>query len=251
MGLITPIPSQRAIYWNSAGKRSATEILACHEPSPPSRPDAARFVCWSAGSPAAYPPVRCSGNGGFRGRWRHPPGRRWREKDHDSGGLYRRPGDGAGSLQQARQALQQLLPVGSTVTLKAQTKDRYGRTVAEVFTQNGANAGLILVQQGNAFAYRQYLKQGDKWAYLDREKLAEPVAHGVWRSAGGSELPWDFRAARRGVQSQPAPSPQRPVNLTIINGGPTSGNSSGRRRYCRNVGSWERAQQLLREGHTY
>ena len=30
--------------------------------------------------------------------------------------------------QQARQALQQLLPVGSTVTLKAQTNDRYGRT---------------------------------------------------------------------------------------------------------------------------
>ncbi|WP_353617849.1 excalibur calcium-binding domain-containing protein [Synechococcus sp. CCAP 1479/9] len=27
--------------------------------------------------------------------------------------------------------------------------------------------------------------------------------------------------------------------------------SSGRRWYCRNVGSWKRAQQLLREGHTY
>ena len=32
--------------------------------------------------------------------------------------------------QQARDALQQLLPVGSTVTLKTQTKDRFGRTVA-------------------------------------------------------------------------------------------------------------------------
>jgi endonuclease YncB( thermonuclease family) len=60
--------------------------------------------------------------------------------------------------QQARQALQQLLPVGSTVTLKTHTKDRYGRTVAEVIASNGANAGLTLVQQGHAFAYRQYLK---------------------------------------------------------------------------------------------
>ncbi len=151
--------------------------------------------------------------------------------------------------QQARQALQALLPIGSTVTLKVQTRDRYGRTVAEVFAQNGANAGLTLVQQGNAFAYRQYLKQCDEWAYLDREKLAERYRLGVWRPGGGIERPWDFRAARRGGQSQPVARPQRPVNLTIINGG--SRPSSGRRWYCRNVGSWEHAQQLLREGHTY
>jgi micrococcal nuclease len=151
--------------------------------------------------------------------------------------------------QQARQALQQLLPVGSTVTLKAQTKDRYGRTVAEVFTQTGANAGLSLIQQGHVFAYRQYLKQCDEWAYLDREKLAERYRLGVWRGTGGIERPWDFRAAGRGSQSQPVARPQRPVNLTIINAGPRP--SSGRRWYCRTVGSWEHAQQLLREGHTY
>lgn len=44
--------------------------------------------------------------------------------------------------QQARQAILQQLPVGSTVTLKTQTKDRYGCTVAEVCDQNGANDGL-------------------------------------------------------------------------------------------------------------
>ncbi len=151
--------------------------------------------------------------------------------------------------QQARQALQELLPVGSTVTLRTQTKDRYGRTVAEVFAQNGANTGLTLVQQGNAFAYRQYLKQCDELAYLDREKLAERYRVGVWRVEGGTQRPWDFRTARRGGQSQPVARPQRPVNLTIIN--PGSRPSSGRRWYCRTVGSWEHAQQLLRQGHTY
>ncbi len=151
--------------------------------------------------------------------------------------------------QQAREALQALLPVGSTVTLKAQTKDRYGRTVAEVFTADGRSAGLTLVQQGNAFAYRQYLKQCDEWAYLDREKLAERYRLGIWKRAGGIQRPWDFRAARRGALSQPAARPQRPVNLTTINGAAIP--RSGRRWYCRNVGSWERAQQLLREGHTY
>lgn len=151
--------------------------------------------------------------------------------------------------QKAREALQALLPIGSTVSLKVQTKDRYGRTVAEVFTQNGANAGLTLVQQGHAFAYRQYLKQCDAWAYLDREKLAERYRLGVWRSADGIERPWDWRATRRGGESRPRQRAQRPVNLTIINGGASP--RTGRRWYCRTVGSWEHAQQLLREGHTY
>jgi endonuclease YncB( thermonuclease family) len=151
---------------------------------------------------------------------------------------------------QARKALQELLPVGSTVALKVQTTDRYGRTVAEVFAANGRNAGLTLVQQGHAFAYRQYLKQCDEWAYLDREKLAERYRVGVWRFDGGIERPWDWRAASRGGPRQPA---QRPVTLTIINDGPASSPSPspGRRWYCREVGSWERAQQLLKEGHTY
>ena len=88
--------------------------------------------------------------------------------------------------QQAREALQQMLPIGSTVMLKAQTIDRYGRTVAEIFTADGRNAGLTLVQQGNAFAYRQYLKQCDEWAYLDREKLAERYRVGSGGSTAAS-----------------------------------------------------------------
>ncbi|WP_255087667.1 MULTISPECIES: thermonuclease family protein [unclassified Synechococcus] len=137
--------------------------------------------------------------------------------------------------QQARQALQDMLPVGSTVTLKTQTKDRYGRTVAEVFAQNGANAGLALVQQGHAFAYRQYLKQCDEWVYLDREKLAQRYRVGVWRFDGEIQRPWDWRAANRGATRQP---PQRPVTLTIINDRAAPVSSPGRRWYCANVGSW-------------
>lgn len=125
--------------------------------------------------------------------------------------------------QKAREALQDLLPIGSTVSLKIQTKDRNGGTVAEVFTQNGANAGLTLVQQGHAFAYRQYLQPCDQWAYLDRKKLAERYRLGVWRLSGGIECPWDFRGARRGLQGQPVARPQRPVNTrsSMMDLGPT------------------------------
>ena len=141
--------------------------------------------------------------------------------------------------QQARQALQDLLPIGSTVTLKVQTTDRYGRTVAEVLAENGANAGLTLVQQGHAFAYRQYLKECDEWAYLDREQLAQLYRIGVWMFDGGIERPWDWRAASRGAQRQPT---QRPVTLTIINdpkpsADPPPASASGRHWRCREVGS--------------
>ncbi|MEA5416358.1 thermonuclease family protein [Synechococcus sp. BA-132 BA5] len=83
------------------------------------------------------------------------------------------------------------------MTLKTQTKDRYGWSVAEVVTQNGSNAGLSLIQQGNPFANRQHLKQCDEWAYVDREKFAERYRLGLWRAPGGIERPWPFWAARR------------------------------------------------------
>jgi len=50
----------------------------------------------------------------------------------------------------ARQALKDLLPVGSDVTLRSKATDRYGRTVAEV-SRNGSNINQSLVASGNAF----------------------------------------------------------------------------------------------------
>ncbi len=91
------------------------------------------------------------------------------------------------------------------MTLKVQTTVRYGRTVAEVFSENGRNVGLAMVQEGNAFAYRRYLGQCDPWAYLDREQLAARYRSGVWRADGGLERPWDFRAARRVDPQAPPP----------------------------------------------
>lgn len=38
---------------------------------------------------------------------------------------------------------------------------------------------------------------------------------------------------------------------TIGNGGQDSGNNSGRRWFCRPMGTWERAQALLKDGHPH
>lgn len=56
----------------------------------------------------------------------------------------------------SRQRLQELAPVGSVVSLRSQTIDKYGRTVAEVF-RGGQNVNLAMVSSGQAFAYRKYL----------------------------------------------------------------------------------------------
>ena len=98
----------------------------------------------------------------------------------------------------SRQALQALLPVGSTVELKEHTTDRYGRTVAEVF-KGRTNINQQLVGQGMAFVYRKYLKGCDRNAYDRLEGQAATQRRGVWGPTLGYDLmmPWDYRACKK------------------------------------------------------
>ena len=133
----------------------------------------------------------------------------------------------------ARSYLQSRLRVGSSVTIKTKTVDRFGRTVAEVIS--GVNINLALVEDGLAFAYRQYLSQCDAKAYLDAEDRASRRRTGVWRVPGGITRPWDFRRGRTSGQSAGS-------SISI---------PGGRRYRCGEIGSFARAQELLRQGHTY
>jgi len=156
----------------------------------------------------------------------------------------------------ARDALQRLAPVGSEVALQIQTKDRYGRSVAEVF-RGAENLNLAMVRQGAAFAFRKYLGQCQALTYLQAESQAEFKRAGVWALPGGITRPWEWRAESRG-NTPPAPSP-RPtkgpasVNLGVMTGGGGSSGGSGgggARYYCKNL-SHQEAQRLLSQGHTY
>lgn len=114
----------------------------------------------------------------------------------------------------ARSYLQSRLQLGSSVTLRPQTVDRFGRTVAEVFS--GVNLNLALVEDGKAFAYCGYLGGCNARAYLDAQS----------------------RASRRRRTSGRA-------------GSSTESIPGGRRYRCGEIGSFARAQELLRKGHTY
>ena len=126
--------------------------------------------------------------------------------------------------------LKQLTPVGSEVTLRVQTTDRYGRTVAELLNHRG-NVNQLMVGAGQAFAYRRYLGQCDAQRYLQLEDEAKRLGTGVW-SVGPSGItrPWDYRRGRRNS---------------------TSSSGSSRKYRCKDIGSWSRAQQLLKQGHHY
>jgi len=135
--------------------------------------------------------------------------------------------------QQSRQKLKALIPVGSTVRLREKTKDRYGRTVAEVF-QGERNINQTMVGSGNAFVYWQYIGGCDRGTYSRLENQARGMRLGVWSMSGGIQRPWDFRRSRRSGTA------------------PNSSSGTTRTRWrCKDIGSWTKAQQLLRQGHTY
>ena len=133
--------------------------------------------------------------------------------------------------QQSRSYLQTRLAKGREVTILPHTIDRYGRTVAEVISE--ININLVLVEDGQAFAYRQYLSGCEAKEYLDAEYRASRHRYGVWQVPGGITRPWDFRRGRRNP---------------VIPDGTTPG---GRRYRCQEIGSYARAQELLRQGHSY
>jgi endonuclease YncB( thermonuclease family) len=134
---------------------------------------------------------------------------------------------------QSRAYLQTRLLVGTPVTLLPQTVDRYGRTVAEVIGEGNLN--LALLEDGMAFAERKGLGQCDVKEYLDAEFRASRRRHGVWRVPGGITRPWEFRRARSAGRSARA-------------AGSIPG---GRMVRCGGIDSFARAQELLRQGHTY
>jgi endonuclease YncB( thermonuclease family) len=132
---------------------------------------------------------------------------------------------------QSRAQLQALAPVGSTVALRIQTTDRYGRAIAEL-SRNGRNLNQALVASGAAFVYWQYIQGCDRQSYSRLENEARLKRMGIWGVSGGLTRPWDFRSNQR----KPSASSSAP---------------SGRRYTCKEIGSSAHAQVLLRQGHTY
>jgi micrococcal nuclease len=127
--------------------------------------------------------------------------------------------------QAASNRLKQLLPVGQAVTLSVTDTDRYGRSVAKVYT-GSTSVNLALVQEGQAVVYRQYLSGCPELRdrLLAAEAQAKQKRLGLWATAN-PVMPWDFRKAG----STKFQSPQ-------------TGNASN------STFDWRKAQQMIDSG---
>ena len=88
---------------------------------------------------------------------------------------------------QAKNFLNRLL-YGKDVTLISQGKDRYGRTLGEIYA-NGESANALMIKSGFAWVYDRYVKDSSLYKYQDQAKTEnlglwrakDPIAPWVWR----------------------------------------------------------------------
>ncbi len=86
-----------------------------------------------------------------------------------------------------------MLPAGKAVQVREITRDRYGRTVAELYVGK-QSINLQMVKEGQAVVYRQYLKgcAATKDQYLQAEAQARQKRLGFWNQKLPI-MPWDYR----------------------------------------------------------
>lgn len=158
----------------------------------------------------------------------------------------------------SRQALSALV-FGKMVSVQQTDTDRYGRVVARVFG-DGQDVNRAMVQDGHAWAYRQYLTDD---TLLATEARARAERSGLWSMSDAQTVPpWEWRQgvrvgqaqldrgatrAERRERSEPAVqsllSPQAdPPDANSLTAG--SFTCSGK-RYCRQMNSCEEAHYYL------
>lgn len=112
----------------------------------------------------------------------------------------KKPGQPLGEESKAN--LQKLIDAaGGTVLVMEGDRDRYGRSVAEIFTEvAGSEEEKYLngeqVRSGLAYHYKQYSNScANRDVIATSEERAITEKKGVW--SGSYQKPWDFRRANR------------------------------------------------------
>ena len=93
--------------------------------------------------------------------------------------------------------LASLLPVGSAAQLRVVERDRFGRTVAEIY-RDGRSVNLQMVRDGQAVVFRRYLDNctATREQYLQSESEAKQARRGYWNQSS-PVMPWDWRRGKR------------------------------------------------------
>lgn len=146
--------------------------------------------------------------------------------------------------------LRQLLSTGQPVEVRAIERDRYDRTVAEIYS-NGQSVGLQLVREGYAVVYEQYISGCAATAddYRQAESAARNARRNFW-SQPNPTMPWDFRrgGATPSAPTIQPPTPPLPTNPSPTNPSPTAEGPPAciaRDCDCGDFATWQQAQAVL------
>lgn len=125
------------------------------------------------------------------------------------------------------------------VGLDTKEQDKYGRTVAEVFVDNN-NINKQMVALGMAWAYREYMRDGEYEVLEDRARNA---GVGLW-SQPNPIYPSDYRRSKRGEQTKPLQTQQIQA-ATEKKALDMSGGQCGSKRYCKQMATCSEAKHYL------
>jgi len=129
----------------------------------------------------------------------------------------------------AKQALAEKV-AGKTIEVVEQSKDRYSRTVADLYVE-GRWINLELVAEGWAWHYRQYSKDQ---RLADAEATARQAGLGLWADKDPVP-PWGFRRGERGAPKVQSQTPATELRYWLNTAGNIRHNS--RCRYYENTKS--------------
>lgn len=98
--------------------------------------------------------------------------------------------------QESRDYLRSIVAKGGNkVKLQPITTDRYGRTVAQLWNNNGLIQSQMVVA-GMAYGYDQYKKDCPNWTAIESTQTqAQNEKVGIWKIP--QQKPWDYRKANR------------------------------------------------------
>lgn len=90
--------------------------------------------------------------------------------------------------QKAKQVLSDCI-FGKVVTIDVQSQDGWGRYISYVYTPEGRDVSLLMLQKGMAWHFKKY---DDTEIYSNAELNAKSRKVGLW-AAPNPIAPWDFR----------------------------------------------------------
>ena len=136
------------------------------------------------------------------------------------------PSEIKASGQRAREALQQQLSKADMrvgLDYGQQRFDRYGRTLAHMFTASGLNVQAQLIKHGHAIAFTTPPNDRLSNCYQQQEVLARQAKHGIWQLAQYQLLDTSqLQLAKQGfqrLQGQVTQLKKTSKHITLVIGG--------------------------------